>query len=97
MKARFRNGDKLRRGQFVSTIDEMREAMAHNVGYRKERPSRDQIRAAYDFFTKASMITTAKTTRGLRITICNYSEYQSPKSYEAHTKSHNEAPDVPTR
>ncbi len=36
------------------------------------------------------MITTAKTTRGMIITILNYEKYQNPKNYETHSETHNE-------
>jgi hypothetical protein len=93
IKANYRDGDKLRRGQLFTTIAEMREAMAYRIGYRKIIPSIDQIRSAYEALAKATMITTTKTTRGLIVTICNYSFYQNPKNYEAHTEAHTE--DVP--
>lgn len=74
----------LGRGQFLTSIPKMREAMAHYVGYRKITPTKDQIRKPYEAFVKASMISTTKTTRGLRITISNYELYQNPGSYEGH-------------
>ena len=88
MRARYRDGKHLKRGQLLTAINEMRDATAYRIGYRNNRPTRDQIRNAYEAFTKASMITTAKTTRGMIITICNYEFYQNPKNYE----THNEAP-----
>lgn len=89
-KANFKDHGKLKRGQFLTSIDEMREAMSYRVGYRKEKPSRDEIRNCYEAFTKATMITTAKTTRGLIITVLNYERYQNPKNYEAHSEPHDE-------
>jgi len=90
VKANFRDRSKLRRGQLLTTIDEMRQAMAFYIGYRRQTPSRDEIRNAYEALTKATMITTARTTRGIIITICNYDEYQDFKSYEAHDETHDE-------
>jgi len=89
-KARFKDGNKLKRGQFFTTIEEMRDAMSYQVGYRKEGPTRDMIRSAYEAFTNTTMITTAKTTRGMIITICNYERYQDPKNYETHSEPHGE-------
>jgi hypothetical protein len=89
-RANFKDRDKLKRGQFVTTILEMQEAMSYQIGYRKKTPTRDQIRNAYEAFVKATMITTTKTTRGMIITICNYNIYQNPKNYEGHTEDHNE-------
>lgn len=95
-EANWRDQGKLKRGQFVTTIKDMREAMAYKVGYRTKTPTIDQIRSAYEAFTKATMITTTKTTRGMVITILNYDLYQDPKSYEAHSEPHDEAPTNPT-
>lgn len=95
-QANWRDRDKLKRGQFVTSIAKMQEAMSHHVGYRKETPTRDSIRSAYEAFTKATMITTTKTTRGMIITILNYELYQNPKNYEAHSESHDESTAKPT-
>ncbi len=95
-RANWKNRDKLRRGQFVATIAEMQEAMSYRIGYRKVTPTKDEIRSAYEAFAKATMITTAKTTRGMIITVCNYELYQNPKNYEPHSEAHNETPAKPT-
>jgi len=89
-KANWKDRDKLRRGQFVTTIAEMQEAGGYRVGYRVRRLTRDEVRSAYEAFAKASMITTTKTSRGMIITICNYELYQNADNYEAHKV----APDV---
>ena len=89
-----RNG--LKRGQFLTSIADMREAMSYRIGYRKKTPTKDEIRSAYEAFAKAAMITTTKTTRGMTITILNYGKYQNPKNYEAHNEAHNEIPTKPT-
>ena len=94
--ANFRDHGKIRRGQFFTSIEEMREAMSYRVGYRKMRPSKDEIRSAYEAFTKTTMITTAKTTRGMIITILNYDKYQNFKNYETHTETHDEDSTKPT-
>lgn len=86
LRAEWREGKKLKRGQFHTTIAEMQEAMSWTVGYRKETPTKDQIRKAYEGFTKATMATTMKATRGMVITITNYDLYQDPKNYEAHSE-----------
>lgn len=103
-QANWKDRDKLKRGQLVTSIDEMREAMSYQVGYRKITPTRDEIRSAYRAFcenphedrTNPPMITTTKTTRGMIITICNYDKYQDFKSYEAHSEPHDENPAKPT-
>lgn len=40
--------------------------------------------------TKATMITTMRATRGLLVTVDNYSVYQDPKSYESNDEYDNE-------
>lgn len=90
LKANWKDGPALARGQLFTTIDEMREVCSYLVGYRKERPSKDQIRSAYEALTKATVITTTKTTRGIVVTVCNYDNYQCAENYESHTESHGE-------
>ena len=88
LQAKFKNHSNLNRGQFLTSIKEMQKAMSFMVGYRKETPSKDQIRAAYSFLTKTEMITATKTTDGLLVTILKYEEYQDPKNYESHNETH---------
>jgi hypothetical protein len=95
-KAFWKDGETLMRGQFITSIEAMRDAMIYQVGYRQMRPTRDEIRSPYEAFMKATMITTTKTTRGMIITICNYDTYQDFKSYEAHSEAHDENTTKPT-
>ena len=88
-KALWKDGDHLQRGQLVTNMTEMQEAMSYRVGYRKETPTKGEIRSAYEAFAKAAMITTAKTTIGMVVTILNYDLYQNPSNYEAHSEQHN--------
>ncbi len=90
MKANWKDRDKLKRGQFFTSIEEMRQAMSYKVGYRKKTPTKGEIRSAYEAFTKNTMITTTKSTRGMVVTICNYELYQNKKNYEPHNEEHNE-------
>lgn len=86
-KAKWQEGcNGLKRGQFLTRISTMQEAMAYHVGYRKETPTKDQIRKSYEALANASMISTARTTRGLRVTITNYDFYQNPDNYEGHSE-----------
>lgn len=94
--ANWKDRDKLMRGQLVTTVAEMQEAMSYYVGWRKITPTKDEIRSAYEAFVKAAMIKTAKTTRGMIITICNYDFYQNAKNYEDHNEARNESPTKPT-
>lgn len=95
-KANWKDRDKLKRGQFVTTISEMQEAGGYKIGYRTRSLTKDEVRSAYEAFTKATMITTTKTTRGMIVTIQNYDLYQNPKNYEPHDEPHNEDTAKPT-
>jgi hypothetical protein len=90
LKARHRDGSSLKRGQLIARIEDMQEAMAHKVGYRKQRPTREAVRSAYEAHRRAGTITTTKTTRGMRITILNYDRFQDPKRYEARNEAHRD-------
>jgi len=94
LQAKFKQNKNLERGQFQTSIKEMRDAMEYYVGYRKQRPSIKQIRSIYENLTRGTMIGTTKVTEGMVITILNYEEYQDPKNYEGHDEGINE---IPTR
>lgn len=85
-RAFYRDGDQLKRGQFLTSVAEMQEAGGYKIGYRTRELTRDEVRSAYEAFTKTTMITTTKTTRGMIITICNYEVYQDVKNYEPHNE-----------
>jgi hypothetical protein len=68
----------------------MQEAMAYYVGYRKETPTRKEIRCVYESLTKGHMIGHAKGTGGMIITILKYNEYQNPENYEGHDEGPHE-------
>ena len=99
---------KLKRGQLSTSIPEIIEACSWKVGYRKEKPTKDQIFQIIDWLrkgnetvheadTKATMITTTKATHGLLIDVDNYSFYQDPKNYESNDESDNEKATRATR
>ena len=98
LRAEWREGKRLKRGQFHTTIAEMQEAMSWHVGFRKITPTKKEIRAAYEWLSrksdeghaKGTMIGTTKGTRGMVITVQNYEFYQDPKSYEGHSEGHDE-------
>lgn len=95
-KANFKDRGKLQRGQFMASIAQMQKAMTYKIGYRNVVPTKDQIRGAYETFMKTNMITTAKTTRGLIVTILNYDKYQLPGNYETHNEDTTEDSTYPT-
>jgi len=87
-RAFFRDGRELKRGEFLTTIDEMRNVGGYTSGSARKPLSKDQVRSAYGHLTETGRITTRKTTRGMVITVCNYNELQDAKSYAAHTTPH---------
>jgi hypothetical protein len=90
LRAHWKDRDKLKRGQFLTSISEMQNAMSYKIGYRKHTPTIGEIRSAYEAFTNNTMISTTKTTRGMIITIINYGYYQDINNYEQHNEQHNE-------
>lgn len=101
MNALYKDSKTLKRGQLFTSIREIQDSMSYQVGYRKERPTKDQIwgvlewlRNPYEAVTKPTtntpMITTAKTTRGIVITVVKYDVYQDSNSYEADNAHDNE-------
>lgn len=88
VQANFADNNGLKRGQVRTTYDEMREAMSYYVGFRKVKPSKSEVFRALEYMrnagrnTETPMIETAKTTRHILVTICNYNDYQDPKLYE---------------
>lgn len=92
-KASHVTNDKYERGVCLVTISELQDTCSYNVGYRKERPTKHQIdnvlrwlRKTYEATdengTKAPMITSKKTTRGMFVKVHGYGFYQDPKNYE---------------
>jgi len=92
LQASYTDHGNLKRGQFFTSLEKMREAITYKVGYRTVRPSVKEIRSAYDFLTKGNMIGIAKVTHGMVITILNYTRYQDWMNYEGHNEGHDEGP-----
>jgi len=91
----------LDRGEYITSIPEIQEAMSWMVGYRKVRPSYKQIRDILDWLrnpcegntmgnTNGNMIDTTKVTHGIKLKIANYDFYQNPQNYEGHNEGQNE-------
>lgn len=81
LKANWKDRDKLKRGQLVTTITEMQEAMSHHSGWRKISPTPDQIRSAYGTLKLTARITVQRTTRGMVVTVLNYECFQDISAY----------------
>lgn len=91
----------LERGQLFTSIKEIQDAVSWHVGFRKERPTKDQIFQILDWLRKpdeggnesntgATMITTMKATHGMLVTIENYDYYQDSKNYDSNDVSNDE-------
>ncbi|HOE16634.1 MAG TPA: hypothetical protein PLX02_04040 [Syntrophorhabdaceae bacterium] len=78
------SGRLIKRGQCFRTYEDIQEALVWYVGYRKMRYTKSQVEAALKWLRKHNVITTAKTTRGMIITVLNYDYYQTPANYENH-------------
>lgn len=107
-KAQHKQYKKLEQGQLRTSIPEIMEECSWYVGYRKEKPTKDQVYQVIDWLrkvsetvdeedAKASMITTTKATQGLLINIVNYSTYQDPKNYKSNNDDNNEEDAKATR
>ena len=77
-----RTGQRLDRGQLLTTSREMQAAVQYRVGGRLVRPAKSAIAKFLRRQLEGNSVTTSRTTRGMVITICNYDAYQSPDSYE---------------
>lgn len=84
LKASHRDHGGLRRGQFVTSLEEIRRAMSWRVGYRTESPTLEQVRNALEGLAREGMVATARARGGTLVTVCNYAFYQDPANYEAH-------------
>lgn len=91
----WKDGEKLGRGQLLTSVPEMKAAMSYKIGFRTKTPTTDEIRSAYEAFMKAGMITATKAGCGVRISICKYSYYQDFKNYEARDEARDENPMKP--
>ena len=87
MNANFKDNGKLKRGQVLTTYSEILDDLSWYVGYRKVAYKKHNCETAMKMLAKEKMITTAKTTRGMIITICNYDKYQDIKNYESRTET----------
>lgn len=93
-KANYRDyktgGKTIRRGQLLTSYQDILDDLSWRVGYRIERYTKHQCENAMKWLRKRSMITTARTTRGLIVTVLNYDKYQDPKNYECRDESSSE-------
>lgn len=105
-KARHEKTKDYERGELLISIPELQEACTHKIGFRKETPTKKQIFTILEWLrnphegahdgndekdTKATMIGTTKTTRGLIVKVHNYNVYQSSKNYERNNEGNDES------
>ena len=86
---RIVHGTLIKRGQLKTSYKDILEDLSWFVGYRKESYKKHHCETAMKLLTKQQMITTAKTTRGMFVTICKYDHYQNPNNYETDNESDN--------
>jgi hypothetical protein len=93
-KANFRDRTcgrtTIRRGQWLTTYEEIQELLHWRIGFRKMTYSRWQIEWAMKKLRVWVMIATRKATRGLFITVVNYDFYQCLDNYDCHNERHND-------
>lgn len=107
-KAQHGDFKGLKRGQLRTSIPEIMEDCSWYVGYRKVKPTKDQVFQVIDWLRKShehpyesnnssTMITTTKATQGLLVNIDNYNVYQDPKNYESNGERDSENDTKATR
>ena len=85
--ANHKSYNKIKRGQLLTTYNDIIDELSWYVGYRKCKYTKAQCETAMKWLKKATMIATTKTTRGMIVTILNYNKYQDPKNYENHNET----------
>lgn len=91
MQANHKDNAICKRGQCYRTYKDMQDGLAWFIGYRKMTYKKHHCEKAMKWLKKATMVTTAKTTRGMLITVLNYDIYQTPENYESYTKDETKA------
>lgn len=90
------NGKVIKRGQALTSYRQILEDLSWYVGARKESYARHHCETAMKALTKATMVTTTKTTRGMIVTILNYDYYQNPKNYDTYNETDNDTAPIAT-
>jgi len=89
-RARFNKGEKLDRGWLLTTYKEMADIASYKIGYRKQKPTKNQIDKFMRFLRRTQRSESTKTTRGVKIFIKNYAYYQDLGRYERTHEDANE-------
>lgn len=85
-EANHKDNGKFKRGQTMRSLKDVQDGLKWFIGYRKMTYSKSNCEMAMNWLRKRGMIETAKTTRGMIITIVNYDIYQNPKNYESNNE-----------
>lgn len=93
MKANHKDYKNIKRGELLTSYNDILEGLCWYVGYRKCRYTKAQCETATKYLTRHEMITTKRTTRGMIVTVLNYDRFQNHRNYENHKEECNE----PTR
>lgn len=99
-RAQYKPYKSLTTGQLHCSYDDIMEGCSWYVGYRKKRPTKDEIHQILHWLrnpdegnkyngTKTTTIQTTRATRGLLITICNYDSYSDYKYYGSNDGSND--------
>lgn len=81
----------IERGQLLTSYSLMIEGLSWKVGASKRGYKKHHIATSLKWLSKRTMIQTAKTTRGMIITIVLYDLYQNPKNYETNAETYTES------
>ena len=86
-KAFWKDGDRCKRGQLLTSYKTIQDDLRWYVGNRPMRYKRHEIETAVKLLARTGAITRARTTRGMIVTVCNYDLYQAWGSYENHSET----------
>lgn len=85
------NGE-FKRGSGLFALEDIQDVLSWTVGYRAEKYSKPQLTKALRRLREARMIETAKATRGLFVTVSNYTKHQDRQNGEGNDESNEESP-----
>lgn len=95
LEARHNDRDGLKRGELFTSIPILQEKLSYHIGYRKETPSKKQIRGVLEWLgnhyeedaegnNEGPMIVTKKVAHGMVVAISNYDDYLTHKKSNLH-------------
>ncbi len=72
-----------KRGEGYFSLEKIQKDLSWKVGYRPMKYSKPQLTKSLRRLREGNMIATPKATRGVFVSIINYSFYQTPANYES--------------